>query len=379
MYLEHAEHCAVRSCHVRNAGYNGITLNACAQHNEVYGNHIEEAGFHGVLIIGYAPRTGLNLDVNNHNSVISNHIHHCGRLVGHGAGLFIHSSGHNRIAHNLIHDLPRYGICSKGEHAPPEGQTFEQWMDANPSRHNVYEYNHVHHCNLDSEDSGMISFISTGPHNIVRNNLIHDNPRELDGLAFGIYLDDGAGYFTVSHNVICNLDGGGQGRIMPIYAKGIHNRIVNNVLICGPKAHAAIACAEMFGMLCYSHEWRRNIVYLEGDATHVWSFWNWNENRLAACDENLFWNAAGPCTVKVPGQDAEEVLSMDEWREYTDGQFDQHSLVADPMFVDAKNSDYRLHPDSPAHRLGIESIDISECGSLPDSEQCRLEARDATG
>ena len=87
---------------------------------------------------------------------------------------------------------------------------------------------------------------------------------------------------------------------------------------------------------------------------------------LAARDSSLFWNAAGPCTVKVPGEDGEAVLSMDDWREYTDGQFDQHSLVTDPMFVDPNNVDYRLHPDSPAHRLGIEPIDTSKCGLLPD-------------
>jgi len=365
IYLEHADHCSVRSCEIRNAGYNGITLNGRAQHNEVYGNRIEQAGFHGVLLIGYAPRTGTTLDVNKRNEIVNNHIHHCGRLVGHGAGVFVHSSGHNRVAHNLIHHMPRYGICSKGEHAPPEGQTFEEWLDANHSRHNVYEYNHVHHCNLDTEDSGMISFISTGPHNIVRHNLIHDNPRDLHGLAFGIYLDDGASHFTVNHNVIYGLNGGGDGRVMAIYAKGIHNRITNNVLVCGPKAAAAITCAEMFGMLCHSHEWERNIVVLKGADTRVWSFWNWNENRLSACDSNLFCVPSGECSFEVPAKDGRERLALNQWREFEGAGFDQHSLVADPGFVDSANHDYRLRPDSPAHSLGIESIDTSGCGLLP--------------
>ena len=42
--------------------------------------------------------------------------------------------------------------------------------------------------------------------------------------------------------------------------------------------------------------------------------------------------------------------------------YDVNSIVADPLFVDAANGDYRLKPDSPAFKLGFQPIDVSRIG-----------------
>ena len=55
------------------------------------------------------------MDLNKRHFVSDNWIHHCGRLVGHGAGIFVWASGNNDITHNRIHDMPRYGVCIKGQ------------------------------------------------------------------------------------------------------------------------------------------------------------------------------------------------------------------------------------------------------------------------
>ena len=41
---------------------------------------------------------------------------------------------------------------------------------------------------------------------------------------------------------------------------------------------------------------------------------------------------------------------------------DTHSQATDPLFVDPANGDFRFKPDSPAHKLGIVPIDITEIG-----------------
>ena len=42
--------------------------------------------------------------------------------------------------------------------------------------------------------------------------------------------------------------------------------------------------------------------------------------------------------------------------------FDQHSLLADPLFVDAQKGDFSLQPESPAFQLGFRPIDLSQIG-----------------
>jgi hypothetical protein len=54
-----------------------------------------------------------------------------------------------------------------------------------------------------------------------------------------------------------------------------------------------------------------------------------------------------------------EVNTFEEWQKHG---FDTHSIVGNPLFVDAANDDYSLKPDSPAFKLGFKPIDISKVG-----------------
>ena len=45
---------------------------------------------------------------------------------------------------------------------------------------------------------------------------------------------------------------------------------------------------------------------------------------------------------------------------------DRHSLVADPLFVDPDNDDYRLRADSPAFKLGFKAIPVEKIGPYQD-------------
>jgi len=57
-----------------------------------------------------------------------------------------------------------------------------------------------------------------------------------------------------------------------------------------------------------------------------------------------------------------EAVAMDEWEAWQALGFDQHSLIADPCFVDPDHGDYRLQPDSPALKLGFEPIPVERIG-----------------
>jgi len=58
--------------------------------------------------------------------------------------------------------------------------------------------------------------------------------------------------------------------------------------------------------------------------------------------------------------------SLDKWRKILNARFDQKSIVADPLFVDLTNRDFRLKPGSPALKLGFKPIDITRIGLKND-------------
>ncbi len=57
-----------------------------------------------------------------------------------------------------------------------------------------------------------------------------------------------------------------------------------------------------------------------------------------------------------------EAEPLDEWAAWQNAGWDKHSMVADPLFIDWKNDDFRLKPESPAFKLGFKAIPVEEIG-----------------
>jgi len=362
------EDCSVRSCRIENARDTGIEINDHARNIVIYGNEIREHGMHGIALNGRGPG---HEDVNHHNTVENNHIHHCGRLIGHGNGVYIQQSGHNRILHNHIHHMPRYATTIKGVRyqvlrEQVEGVTWENRHEFLHSRNNLLAFNHIHHVNEDSQDTGAMESWGPGRDNVYDHNLIHDVGNDEFNLQSGMYLDDATDYFTLTNNIIYGVRGttGNQ----PIFVKGIGNRIENNILIVDETNDSAIRSLFMADERCDHHEYIRNIICFQntgdgqGRRADVYDFNNWSDDRVSASDYNVFWSPGGNLSVKGSPADG----SLDKWRQLLGGKFDQHSLAADPLFIDAANRDYRLKPESPALRIGFKPIDVTAVGLKAD-------------
>ena len=261
--VSHAEDCSFGFCRIENAGVTGVMIHGHAQRIEVYGNDIRYHGQHGVSIQGRGPGREW---VSQHNVVENNHIHHCGRLIGHGYGVRISQSGHNRIVHNHIHHMPRYGVSLKGARygtirGKIDGMTWGNRYTFMPGCNNLIAYNDIHHTNLDSQDTGAIESWGSGRDNVIDHNLIHDTGNNQFNLQSGIYLDDQADYWTVTNNIIYGVVGTGNNQC--IYAKGIGNRIENNILIGGRICDTGIRSFFMADERCDHHVYLRNIFYFE--------------------------------------------------------------------------------------------------------------------
>ena len=509
------ENCSLRYCLIENAFRTGIEIGQHGQKNIIYGNEIRSHGESGLFLSGY---TYGQPDENNNNIIENNHIHHCGRLVGHGQGVQVAQSGYNKIIHNHVHDMPRYGISVNGLRyqllrEQLKQVTWENHYDYLHSRNNLVAYNRIHDTNQDSQDTGAIESWGPGRDNVYDHNLIYNTGNEDFDLQSGIYIDDAGDHFTVTNNIIYGVIGthGNQG----IYVKGVGNVIDNNVLIGNPKCTTGIRSFFMADERCDHHTYTRNIIYFpsgptpigsfnqtlsavhdagttaswninvsqggeyvvwvryaayntpynlksmsgrtslaidsndgvrlknlddtgawdkqhwvrsatielgkgahnlkwenidggginldafvfcnnkswtpgnlhetnQPDNTHdeiiivqaesyltlngkgksvfVYDFDNWSEDRVSQAEYNLFWAIGSELSIE--GSPAHG--SLKQWQTLQSNKFDQHSIIADPLFVDPANNDYRLKPDSPALKLGIKSIDTSSIGLLND-------------
>jgi len=78
--------------------------------------------------------------------------------------------------------------------------------------------------------------------------------------------------------------------------------------------------------------------------------------RWAGSDNNVFWSRAGAAVANSPSFPGK--LSFAQWKQQKNTSLppDQHSQVADPLFVDPSKGDYSLQPKSPALALGFRPL-----------------------
>ena len=395
VYLEHAQNCSIEDAELANAGYSGVAVVWSGRGNRIANCEIRDAGFHGVLLSGYRAEFGPAMDLNRDNVVEDNWIHHCGRLVGHGGGLFIHSSGHNRIVHNQVHNMPRYGLCIKGQHflrktptvtiksqdpAHPDAtwtMTEKNQWDFVHSGWNEIVANDFYLCNEDSEDSGFISTWGPGRDNVIADNVIHDSYRTLSGLGQAIYLDDESHWFTVRNNLIRDFWGGSSMRL--VFVKGTNHLIENNLIIGDKPDTIGLYTMSFRGSKVEGTTYRRNVVALrQGGEPLVFGVnapadgVTWQPGVLAACDQNLLWDATGLVRIVVNNRE----LTFAEWQAEHGGRYGQQSIVADPLLT----AEDALQAGSPALKLGFEPLHPEQAGltnAFPERFRAAAEAAKA--
>jgi len=419
---------SVKNCHhalvagntVRNCGGWGIAIRG-GGHAGARSNDVNATG-HGGINVGGGDRETLTP---GNNFADNNYVHHCAkRWTTYQPGIRITGVG-NRIAHNLIHDMPHAGVVLGGND-------------------NVMELNIVHHVNLESTDTGGIYFCSrdwTQRGNVIRYNLFHHIGGfgkasswvpvrhgkvkfEYPHFTWGIYLDDPTTGTHVHGNIlyavpICGLHnhGGrdnlwennvivdcpafGAGRLAPNWSEwpSIYKRLKARRTPGSPYltrypeiAHIADTRPEaMTGV-----RFLRNIIYytkagtawLRGERSKSWGGPDCQLLYRLHIDKQDFDPATFDhnCIYAEPGLDLRVncrlipepggMLTWDAWRKTG---ADAHSLLADPLFVDPAARDYRLRPDSPALTLGFQPIPTDQIGPQPDEFRTQWPIHEAPG
>lgn len=393
--IRNAEDVRITASTLRNVGGRATNEDAAVKIEGgtrcgVVGCDINDVGSSGIHLIGGNRET---LTPANHYAV-NNYIHHTGVFYKQGVGVALLGVG-SRAANNLIHDCPRFGIQFSGNDL-------------------VMENNHIRHVNLETADTGAIytggrDWVSSRG-SIIRHNYIHDilgygreNGRWVSPhYAWGVYLDDNTGGVDVIGNIIVRTIRGG----IHLH-NGRDNRMENNILvdhqlqqveyngwaanyatsgqhmttmIAGYEKYALLPAFKKYRNLAGTHprdaiqmsgnEFVRNIICYRGDASRLYK-----PRRLPfdhfVCDYNLIFHHGKPLLVnateaRTAGAKKAPNADVDEWAAWKANGLDAHSVVADPLFMDAGKDDYRLKPDSPAYKLGFKPIPIDKIGPFQD-------------
>jgi len=172
---------------------------------------------------------------------------------------------------------------------------------------------------------------------------------------WGIYFDNSGRKNTVFGNIVISTVLGGVS--LPV-GEPRDNVVANNIFIGSGGNQVDL---RMDGQ---DNRFVRNIVYYADPKAMLLAASSTTKKAVAECDYNVYFLAANQ-EPQIRGAG-----SLSDWKKLG---FDQHSLVADPQFVDVERGDYRLRPESPAFSLGFEPIPVESIG--PRSKAVPHDAR----
>jgi parallel beta-helix repeat protein len=336
---EGARNITFDTCAVKHVGGYAMAFGRCCRDNLVDRCELVDLGGGGILI-GAANFAGRKEGIaqSREEQLVSHHtvrrclIAHGGRLHPAAVGIWIGHSPYNRIEHNDIFDFYYTGISVGWV-----------WGYAPSVAHdNDIGFNRVHTLGQHVlSDMGGIYTLGPSPGTRVHDNCFHDIDA-FDYGGWGLYTDEGSSNIVLENNVVYRTKTGG---FHQHYGKD--NEVRNNVFAYSQQHQLQRTRSEPHTSFIFE----RNIVYWDGDGPLLGS--NWADNHFTMRD-NVYWNGGGHA-VRFPGN-----LTLADWQARR-GQ-DEGSLVADPRFVDAAKHDFRLQDDSPARKLGIQSLDASKAG-----------------
>jgi hypothetical protein len=377
LVLENASDCLVAGNTIRNSGGRPIrdvyaVVVSGGSNNGVVGNDIAYVGSGGILLRGGIRKV---LTSSGHFAE-NNHIHHTGVYYKQGVGITLDGVG-NRASRNLLHDLPRMAIDLGGNN-------------------HVVELNHIHHVNLETEDTGAIyaggrDWLSPRG-TVIRHNLIEDSMGfGFEGgrwrsphFAFGIYLDDNAAGVDVIGNIVARsswanvylhngrdnliesnllIDGGQQQIRMMSFQGG--NRYLPEMsrtyrefaqLPAWQSLRGFVGVAPEDAVAMANNAFLRNVVVYEGSDTHyVWQ--RGLPFEATRFESNVVFRRDGPVLI-------EEGRSHRrwDWSYWRSQGMDRTSILADPQVWADQKGIPMLGPASPAYRMGFRRIPAEEIG-----------------
>tara|TARA_R110000744_G_scaffold47804_2_gene104940 strand:+ start:6254 stop:8605 length:2352 start_codon:yes stop_codon:yes gene_type:complete len=359
-----AQNMQVVKSHFTNSAGSAIRLDLHAQNITIKDNLIDYVGHMGVLLAGYGPGTK---DVNHHNTITNNIIHHVGEIIWHGHAVFAWQSGSNTIANNWIHHVPRKAVGVAGARVQilmKKHEDFDEaaktirWneMDLNVDwsedaqahfmpylhgKNNIIENNKITKTLLQLHDGASINISGAGEGNIIRHNYIYD----VDYI--GTRTDDWQRGTITTQNIIENA---GTGIVHKDY-----NHIINNIFIN--------INGEAIRMRAFPRQYFKAESVIEHNI--------FTKGRRLPYGARDLWNKSGFIATKrgVKKIPYEYLLDKNTYAfkgadkflksHQANGVEENSVTTAQNQFVDIANKDYRLVENAQALQTGFKPFDVS--------------------
>jgi hypothetical protein len=343
IYGRGVRYCLWQDCTIGHINNYAIELAQGCQYNKIIACKLFDLG--GGIKLGesiHPQEVSNSTNLHNHDhQVINCHIYDGGHIFHSAVGIWLGHSYNNRIAENHVHDFYYTGISI--------GWTWGYRESL--ANDNIAEFNHIHHIGKLSNGDGPILNELAGiytlgqqPGTMLRSNVIqHITALGSGGIGgaasgMGVFLDGGTSYVVVENNLIYKAD------ISLHQNYGRQNIARNNIFAFGREYQLSRVQAEPHLSLTLV----RNIIYWSEGQLLIGK---WNPSGVKL-EQNLYWHV---------GNGESEILFGDlSWDEWQARGMDKNSLVADPLFIDPEDGDFRLESDSPAFQLGFQPISVDQ-------------------
>jgi len=185
----HATNCEFVDSEVRGIGNIALQLGKGCYLNRILNNTIQSADEGGIQISG-GPHPNW-VDLIHANIVSHNYVSDCG-----GTSIHVSNTRDTVVSHNEITNT--------------RGRTPLQiggWSNVEVAIEGGYrvEYNHIHHVQVGSDDSGAITTAGLTTNSIIRDNLIHDVSPGFFNENVAFWFDNMSSGWTVVENIYYNL------------------------------------------------------------------------------------------------------------------------------------------------------------------------------